>query len=1142
MKKNTKKLALLIMAVMFTTFGISLSNNEAFADETENTITVKQWVGTPTTYEYKIFKVPEIAGNGGAIDVHSSLKVSISDFIGNSAQQGGAIFNDNIAEIIGSTFKNNKAGKNGGAINNNGEITITDSTFENNEAGERGGAIDNGRDLEITSSTFSNNSAKKGGAIYHVGGDSLKVKDSEFRGNHAEESGGAIYNGGNAVITNTTFTDNTANGEKNDIHNVGSLELNGEVNFDGGITNGGRGYSSGTTTISSDSTVNNQNGSLIQGQVSIGTGANLITDFSKMSVTNGITNNGTVTLVGTAGEFGEYTKFSGNGSIVLDVKDGTFTLNDSSLIADTINITVNQGQFKIGSKVNNINNKLAFNDGTTLNILNNAKNTVKDLNNSGSESELKLMLDFDDKIDTLDGTTIGANNSISLEKINLNNITNTNTTSTISDTLGDIINIALDAEIIDDSNTYNYVTLNKNGSGSAELKASASNLNSAIQDNASQRTYQMKGSEAIDSNNNAITGILVVNGHGNTISSSDSNYGSISIGGVSGNSELSLVDANINNFKLKDSDKGAFTIKDGGELSIVAKNNDVAIKNITGGDSNAIYLDSTSGDATAYIIAQNSVRTVTIDNAIRSNSEDNTINLGGNGKIILNGILDPVTVVQYAQNVYRNNYDEAVNWELNSGTVHYSNDKYLYNSAYHNDATLNSINLNGGSLDLMNGVASDIKLANLQVGTNSNLYLDVDLANEKMDRFSDDTSVTTSANINVAGLNLISDAVKNYTSINFTNNTDLMGHVSYTGSQGLTALSPIYKYNVDYDETTGNFGFTRAGSGYSGHNPSIYAGAVGAQVGSYLGQLNVYEQSFANMDMLMLMSREQRTAMKYANKYATSTNNLIYDETNQIPEQAKGAWFRPYATFENVGLKGGVDVGNVAYGSLFGGDTNIIELGHGWDAVITPFIGYLGSHQTYDGVGIYQNGGVLGLSSAFYKGNFFTGLTANAGANVGEASTMYGTDTFTMLTAGIASKTGYNWELAKGKFIIQPSLLMSYTFVNTFDYKTASGVNMNSDPIHGIQITPGLKFIGNLKNGWQPYLAVQMVWNIMDKTRFQANDVSLEQLSVKPYVQYGLGVQKRLGERFTGYTQAMIRNGGRNGIALSAGFRWTLGK
>ncbi len=30
--------------------------------------------------------------------------------------------------------------------------------------------------------------------------------------------------------------------------------------------------------------------------------------------------------------------------------------------------------------------------------------------------------------------------------------------------------------------------------------------------------------------------------------------------------------------------------------------------------------------------------------------------------------------------------------------------------------------------------------------------------------------------------------------------------------------------------------------------------------------------------------------------------------------------------------------------------------------------------------------------------------------------------------------------------------------------------------------------------------------------------------------------------RFTAYTQAMIRNGGRNGIAFTAGFRWALGK
>lgn len=49
-------------------------------------------------------------------------------------------------------------------------------------------------------------------------------------------------------------------------------------------------------------------------------------------------------------------------------------------------------------------------------------------------------------------------------------------------------------------------------------------------------------------------------------------------------------------------------------------------------------------------------------------------------------------------------------------------------------------------------------------------------------------------------------------------------------------------------------------------------------------------------------------------------------------------------------------------------------------------------------------------------------------------------------------------------------------------------------------------------------------------------------LSVKPYIQYGVGVQKRCGERFTGFFQAMFCNGGRNGVALSLGFRWAIGK
>ena len=81
-----------------------------------------------------------------------------------------------------------------------------------------------------------------------------------------------------------------------------------------------------------------------------------------------------------------------------------------------------------------------------------------------------------------------------------------------------------------------------------------------------------------------------------------------------------------------------------------------------------------------------------------------------------------------------------------------------------------------------------------------------------------------------------------------------------------------------------------------------------------------------------------------------------------------------------------------------------------------------------------------------------------------------------------------------------------------------------------------------MQNGWQPYASVGMVWNLLNDTKVTANNVSLPQMSIKPYVEYGVGVQKSYQDKFTGFVQAMIRNGGRNGIALSFGFKWAIGK
>ena len=276
--------------------------------------------------------------------------------------------------------------------------------------------------------------------------------------------------------------------------------------------------------------------------------------------------------------------------------------------------------------------------------------------------------------------------------------------------------------------------------------------------------------------------------------------------------------------------------------------------------------------------------------------------------------------------------------------------------------------------------------------------------------------------------------------------------------------------------------------------------------------------------------------MDFKNQTASVNRQFAFSPL-MMPEERRGIWIKPYATFENVPLKNGPKVSNVMYGTILGGESELIKLKKGWYSLYGAYVSYNGSHQTFDGNGIYNNGGILGVDAAFYKGNFFSIWTANAGANSAEASTKFGRDNFVMFNTGIAEKTGYNWELADRKLILQPSLIMSYSFINPFNYTTSSDVRMSANPIHAIQIEPEIKIIGNFKNYLQPYLSVSMVWNIIDKSNFQANDVYLPSLAIKPFVQYGVGVQKRWGDRLTGFLEGMIRNGGRNGIALQFGLR-----
>ena len=493
---------------------------------------------------------------------------------------------------------------------------------------------------------------------------------------------------------------------------------------------------------------------------------------------------------------------------------------------------------------------------------------------------------------------------------------------------------------------------------------------------------------------------------------------------------------------------------------------------------------------------------------------------------------------------------------IDNTTFYMLNDMYDANLSV-GQTTLNTINDSVHTYGLNTfTLTNDIKLA-----------VDVDLANSEMDRYTANNYGQHQGNLTVSGMNLISDSTGEHTEILFAEQGLKDNVLNGTGElpdKYQTAYTPIYKYNVSYDNRAdgGYFLFDRGGmNGNSSEsfNPSVLSTPVSNQAGSQAVINETVRFAFQHMDLFSQLPFHQRMAIINNNRYAGVNNgvnngvNAIsasrYDVRTDTPQYNsefeminKGFWVKPFTSFETINLNNGPDVDAITYGTLVGFDSNFKELKRGWYNVQSIYGGYNGSQLSYDGVDTTLNGGVLGLTETFYKGNFFTALTATAGANVGSSKTMYGNEDFTALLAGIGSKSGYNFEFKNGKYILQPILFMNYSFVNTFDYTNAAGVKIDSDPLHTFQINPQLKFISNLKNGWQPYASVGMVWNVLNSSKVRANDVILPKMSVDPYVEYGVGIQRNWKDRFTGFLQAMVRNGGRNGVALTFGFRWAIGK
>lgn len=1099
-----------------------------------------------------------VATNGNAV----STTIKNSTFTNNSTESnpvyennGGAIYvygtsklvGNNTLNISGSRFESNHTNKTGGAIgvNNLGpsdfKIEINDTTFTKNNSTGYGGAIDvttggtGNVTIKLDNATFdSNKSGSDGGAIaYEKGNITSNISNSTFTNNTAN-NGGAIYNGiKNLEISNTIFDGNKTNdgGKGGAIYNAGNISLS-QTEFK---------QSTDTIYMANDSTADFSGTNTLNGSI------------SSENATSEIKNKGTLILnADNSGYTGTYTQESGQTDVNASSTffGGETTIADGVLNWNTLKnynstLKVEKGSLNIG----NVNKaSLSLNSNSYI-----KKDTLVNINSKG---EIKLnggSITLDDNDIWAGNISIGDENTVGSGTLTIDGLTsnggifaNGGTIDIISGRLtasaGDVIKEATTVKIKDDALLAvrgGDVTLgattdwaSKGGvlltDGTLTVKDFASS-NGIFQANSGK--LMLENSTFTVGKDSFINSSVETNIDSNSkLQITDNGWVTIGDNDI-WNGEVSLAGGTLN-YERTESTSSTMT----GDL-IATSGNLNLLKN------SYINIKSPSNIAQAVSVDIQKGATVEISNGAEFNLDSND-KWNGLIKNELDGILKTDNVNNSAfggmlqQNkgvsIFDNNSNITIDGKdsyILGGTVEIKNGSALNigSGVADNHFFVSDLNMtNNSALNAMNSVLNKYQISNdMIVEGKNNLSIDIDGRNKVGDAFIiNNLTSNTNGTLNVADFNFIGLApIDRQFKIRVFDANSINDKVNFT-STDKEIFTPIGYYNL---QSAGGGWYT---SNMTRYNPQVFRGQV-ATLASFNNQLMIDDML---LNHVTLDSERLLAQSKNANIYASTLPQFA---PYQYKKEDGGLWYKSYVNFENLSLTQGLKVGNNSYGSLVGADFPVISLKHGWRLMPTAYIGYNGAHQTFNGVGMYQNGGQGGLMGTFMKDNFIGSVVAYGGGYNNEMSVAGNTDRAGNWFAGTAAKLAYNFHPTK-HFTIQPTAFMSYNIFGRQNWGTDFGsMSMNSGLLNGINVAPGMNFI-YAKETWSVYATFQYMYNINEQVGGRAGNVDLASVKMEHgYIQYGLGVTKTWKDRLNSFFQIVFRNGGRTGVGFQLGLNYT---
>lgn len=1121
------------------------------------------------TFNNDIAKTPKAVGGGAMALVATngnpvSTTIKNSTFTNNSTESspgyknnGGAIYvygtssklvGDNTLKISDSLFESNHTNKTGGAIgvNNLGpsnfEIEINDTTFTKNNSTGYGGAIDvttggTGKvTINLNNATFNGNKSESdGGAIaYEKGNITSNIRNNSTFTNNTANNGGAIYNGiKNLTISNTIFDGNKTNdgGKGGAIYNAGNISLS-QTEFK---------QSTDTIYMANDSAADFSGTNTLNGSI------------SSENATSEIKNKGTLILnADNSGYTGTYTQESGQ----TDVNESSTFFGGETTIADGV---LNWNTLK------NYNSTLKVEKGS-LNIGNVSKASLSLNNNSyikkdtlvniNSKGEIKLnggSITLNDNDIWAGNISIGDENTVGSGTLTIDGLTsnggifaNGGTIDIISGRLTasaeDVIKEATTVKIKDDALLAvrgGDVTLvattdwaSKGGvlltDGTLTVKDFASS-NGIFQANSGK--LMLENSTFTIGKDSFINSSVETNIDSNSkLQITDNGWVTIGDNDI-WNGEVSLAGGTLN-YERTESTSSTMT----GDL-IATSGNLNLLKN------SYINIKSPSNIAQAVSVDIQKGATVEISNGAEFNLDSND-KWNGLIKNELDGILKTDNVNNSAfggmlqQNkgvsIFDNNSNITIDGKdsyILGGTLEIKNGSALNigSGVADNHFFVSDLNMtNNSALNAMNSVLNKYQISNdMIVEGKNNLSIDIDGRNKVGDAFIiNNLTSNTNGTLNVADFNFIGLApIDRQFKIRVFDANSINDKVNFT-STDKEIFTPIGYYNL---QSAGGGWYT---SNMTRYNPQVFRGQV-ATLASFNNQLMIDDML---LNHVTLDSERLLAQSKNANIYASTLPQFA---PYQYKKEDGGLWYKSYVNFENLSLTQGLKVGNNSYGSLVGADFPVIKLKHGWRLMPTAYIGYNGAHQTFNGVGMYQNGGQGGLMGTFMKDNFIGSVVAYGGGYNNEMSVAGNTDRAGNWFAGTAAKLAYNFHPTK-HFTIQPTAFMSYNIFGRQNWGTDFGsMSMNSGLLNGINVAPGMNFI-YAKETWSVYATFQYMYNINEQVGGRAGNVDLASVKMEHgYIQYGLGVTKTWKDRLNSFFQIVFRNGGRTGVGFQLGLNYT---